>query len=113
MDEIQQFAIQTPSYTPGGGGNPTGMLWLTAKGEWTTEPLAALILTDWATASELARSQPYNAARVETRQTYIQRMPGSDEVETASPLTEHEKLVLRSPGYALFGQPRPDTTPSR
>ena len=109
MYEIEQFAIQVPTKT----GSGPGFQWLKADGEWTQEPLAALILTDWLTASRLANSLPYLSARVETRQSYIQRMPGSDEVETASPLTEHEKLVLRSPGYALFGQPRPDTTPSR
>jgi len=110
MYEIEQFAIQVTTKT----GSGPGFQWLTASGEWTQEPLAALILTDWLTASRLANSLPYLSARVETRQSYIAPMPGGPLTEAkTTPLTEHEKLVLRSPGYALFDLPRPDTTPSR
>ncbi len=110
MNKIEQFAIQTPVYrtTP---GVVTGMLWLKADGEWTQEPLAALILTDWDTASEIVQGLPNRSARIETRQTYIPPMLTHDEFHM--PLTEHQKLVLRSPGYALFDLPRPDPKPSR
>ena len=109
MYEIEQFAIQVPTKT----GSGPGFQWLKADGEWTQEPLAALILTDWLTASRLANSLPYLSARVETRRSYIAPMPGAPLAEAKTTLTEHEKLVLRSPGYALFDLPRPDTTPPR
>ncbi len=109
MYEIEQFAIQVPTKT----GDGPGFQWLKADGEWTQEPLAALILTDWLTASRLANSLPYLSARVETRQSYIAPMPGIDEVETASKLSHFEKLVLRSPSYVLANRPPPKSSPPR
>lgn len=114
MYEIEQFAIQVP--TKGTGG--PGFQWLTASGEWTSEPLAALILTDWLTASRLANSLPYLSARVETRRSYIAPMPGAplSEVKTTNrkdPWQEKfEDLVMQVPSHILSGSP-PPSTPSR
>lgn len=115
MYEIEQFAIQVPTK---GSGDP-GFQWLTASGDWTSEPLAALILTDWLTASRLANSLPHLSARVETRRSYIAPMPGAplSEVKTTSRKDPWQKkfedLVYRSPSHVLFNRPPPKSTPSR
>ncbi len=106
MYEIEQFAIQVPTKT----GSGPGFQWLKADGEWTQEPLAALILTDWLTASRLANSLPYLSARVETRRSYIAPMPGAPLPPSVA--TPFEDLVMRSPSHILSNSP-PPPKPSR
>ncbi len=110
MNEIQQFAIQTPVFRPTEPGEVLGMLWLKADGQWTQEPLAALILTDWDTASEIVQSLPNRSARIETRQTYIPPMPGAPLPPSVA--TPFEDLVMRSPSHILSNSP-PPPKPSR